>query len=186
MDGSDPCYAYWQRNMIWSEREGWSGRGRQREREGERQREGERSHVSSRHPKFFGCKIVIDIHAYKGDQKWCTSLWLQYEPHATNPWAPAALQTTLMDVIAGRKTVGEITGDILVNGHPKDQRTWARVVGYVEQSDIHTVGSNPSCSSDANVTVFYNACSQYLATDKVALKSISDCLAPPPSDVKGC
>jgi hypothetical protein len=32
-----------------------------------------------------------------------------------------------------RKTVGEITGDILVNGHPKDQKTWARVVGYCEQ-----------------------------------------------------
>lgn len=43
-----------------------------------------------------------------------------------------------MDVIAGRKTQGEITGDILVNGHPKDQKTWARVVGYVEQMDIHS------------------------------------------------
>ena len=43
-----------------------------------------------------------------------------------------------MDVIAGRKTQGEITGDILVNGHPKDQTTWARVVGYVEQMDIHS------------------------------------------------
>lgn len=43
-----------------------------------------------------------------------------------------------MDVIAGRKTQGEIRGEILVNGFPKDQRTWARVVGYVEQNDIHT------------------------------------------------
>lgn len=43
-----------------------------------------------------------------------------------------------MDVIAGRKTQGEITGEILVNGHPKDQTTWARVVGYVEQMDIHS------------------------------------------------
>ena len=43
-----------------------------------------------------------------------------------------------MDVIAGRKTQGEITGDILVNGHPKDQKTWSRVVGYVEQMDIHS------------------------------------------------
>lgn len=48
-----------------------------------------------------------------------------------------------MDVIAGRKTQGEIKGDILVNGYPKDQKTWARVVGYVEQMDIHSpqVGS---------------------------------------------
>jgi len=42
-------------------------------------------------------------------------------------------KTTLMDVIAGRKTQGEITGNILVNGHPKDQATWSRVMGYVEQ-----------------------------------------------------
>lgn len=47
-------------------------------------------------------------------------------------------KTTLMDVLAGRKTVGEITGDIMVNGHPKDQKTWSRVVGYCEQNDIHT------------------------------------------------
>jgi hypothetical protein len=43
-----------------------------------------------------------------------------------------------MDVIAGRKTVGRISGDILVNGQPKDQKQWARVCGYVEQNDIHT------------------------------------------------
>ena len=47
-------------------------------------------------------------------------------------------KTTLMDVIAGRGTQGASQGDILVNGHPKDQRTWSRVVGYVEQMDIHS------------------------------------------------
>ena len=47
-------------------------------------------------------------------------------------------QTTLMDVIAGRKTQGEIRGEILVNGFPKQQESWARVVGYVEQNDIHS------------------------------------------------
>ena len=30
-------------------------------------------------------------------------------------------KTTLMDCIAGRKTIGEITGNIFVNGHPKNQ-----------------------------------------------------------------
>jgi hypothetical protein len=38
-----------------------------------------------------------------------------------------------MDVVAGRKTVGEVQGEIFVNGHPKDQRSWSRTVGYVEQ-----------------------------------------------------
>ena len=53
----------------------------------------------------------------------------------------------MMDVIAGRKTQGEITGDILVNGYPKDQTTWARVVGYVEQMDIHSPQVTVLCTS---------------------------------------
>ena len=58
-------------------------------------------------------------------------------------------QTTLMDVIAGRKTQGEIRGEILVNGFPKQQESWARVVGYVEQNDIHSpqVGLKTHCIS---------------------------------------
>ena len=52
-----------------------------------------------------------------------------------------------MDVIAGRKTQGEIRGEILVNGFPKHQESWARVVGYVEQNDIHSpqVGLKQQC-----------------------------------------
>ncbi len=45
----------------------------------------------------------------------------------TTPLIPStsfAGKTTLMDCIAGRKTVGLIKGDILVNGHPKDQGSW--------------------------------------------------------------
>ena len=33
---------------------------------------------------------------------------------------------------------GKITGDIRVSGHPKEQATFARVCGYVEQNDIHS------------------------------------------------
>ena len=46
-------------------------------------------------------------------------------------------KTTLMDVIAGRKTTGRITGDILVNGRPKETISFNRLTGYVEQNDIH-------------------------------------------------
>jgi ABC-type multidrug transport system ATPase subunit len=42
-----------------------------------------------------------------------------------------------MDVLAGRKTGGLITGDIRVNGHPKESHTFARVSAYVEQEDSH-------------------------------------------------
>ena len=29
-------------------------------------------------------------------------------------------------------------GEVLLNGHPKVQQTFTRVMGYVEQNDIHT------------------------------------------------
>ncbi|KAG7637916.1 ABC transporter G family member 31 [Arabidopsis thaliana] len=47
-------------------------------------------------------------------------------------------KTTLMDVLAGRKTGGYTEGDIRISGHPKEQQTFARISGYVEQNDIHS------------------------------------------------
>ncbi|XP_057956194.1 ABC transporter G family member 31 isoform X2 [Malania oleifera] len=47
-------------------------------------------------------------------------------------------KTTLMDVLAGRKTRGYIEGDIRISGHQKEQSTFARISGYVEQNDIHS------------------------------------------------
>lgn len=47
-------------------------------------------------------------------------------------------KTTLMDVLAGRKTGGVIEGSIYISGHPKSQETFARVSGYCEQNDIHS------------------------------------------------
>ncbi|KAK1422491.1 hypothetical protein QVD17_25636 [Tagetes erecta] len=47
-------------------------------------------------------------------------------------------KTTLMDVLAGRKTGGYIEGDIRIMGFPKKQETFSRVSGYCEQTDIHT------------------------------------------------
>ncbi|KAL5572721.1 hypothetical protein UlMin_022318 [Ulmus minor] len=49
-------------------------------------------------------------------------------------------KTTLMDVLAGRKTGGYIEGDILISGYPKRQETFARISGYCEQTDIHSPG----------------------------------------------
>ena len=46
-----------------------------------------------------------------------------------------------MDVIAGRKTQGSIEGAILVNGYPKQGRTFNRLCGYVEQTDVHLATS---------------------------------------------
>ncbi|KAM3349874.1 hypothetical protein ACQJBY_022624 [Aegilops geniculata] len=47
-------------------------------------------------------------------------------------------KTTLMDVLAGRKTGGYIQGNISISGYPKKQETFARVSGYCEQNDIHS------------------------------------------------
>ena len=43
-------------------------------------------------------------------------------------------QTTLLDVIAGYKTGGTITGDILIDGRPKEESTWRKIPGYAEVS----------------------------------------------------
>ncbi|KAL6780792.1 hypothetical protein ACKKBF_B11655 [Auxenochlorella protothecoides x Auxenochlorella symbiontica] len=51
--------------------------------------------------------------------------------------ASGAGKTTLMDVLAGRKTGGTVTGEVHVNGYPKVQKTFNRISGYVEQEDIH-------------------------------------------------
>jgi ABC-type multidrug transport system ATPase subunit len=47
-------------------------------------------------------------------------------------------KTTLMDVLAGRKTGGVIEGNIHISGYPKRQETFARISGYCEQTDIHS------------------------------------------------
>ncbi|WZZ54479.1 hypothetical protein YC2023_054586 [Brassica napus] len=47
-------------------------------------------------------------------------------------------KTTLMDVLAGRKTGGTIEGDVYISGFPKRQETFARISGYCEQNDVHS------------------------------------------------
>ena len=37
-----------------------------------------------------------------------------------------------------RCVAGKIEGDVRVSGYPKVQETFARIMGYVEQSDIHS------------------------------------------------
>ena len=44
-------------------------------------------------------------------------------------------KTTLLDVLAGRKTTGTIKGDMYINGKPKDQKYFQRIMAYVEQFD---------------------------------------------------
>ncbi|GMF46956.1 unnamed protein product [Phytophthora fragariaefolia] len=50
-------------------------------------------------------------------------------------------KTTLMDVIAGRKTGGKITGKILFNGYEANDLAIRRATGYCEQMDVHSDAS---------------------------------------------
>ncbi|RQM21793.1 hypothetical protein B5M09_012019, partial [Aphanomyces astaci] len=90
---------------------------------------------------FQSLSYTIDIG--KGKNK--TSRQLLKDTHGSfQPGSLTALmgstgagKTTLMDVIAGRKTTGTIEGDLFVNGHPLDRRTFTQVSGYCEQNDVH-------------------------------------------------
>jgi ABC-type multidrug transport system ATPase subunit len=44
-------------------------------------------------------------------------------------------KSTLMDILAGRKSVGNLTGAVLVNGRPRKQAEFARKTAYVPQDD---------------------------------------------------
>jgi ATP-binding cassette subfamily G (WHITE) protein 2 (PDR) len=45
-------------------------------------------------------------------------------------------KTSLLDVLANRVTMGVITGNMLVDGRPRDQ-SFQRKTGYVQQQDLH-------------------------------------------------
>jgi len=47
-------------------------------------------------------------------------------------------KTTLMDVLSLRKDSGEVTGDIRINGHPQESKSFRRMTGYVEQFDVQS------------------------------------------------
>ena len=47
-------------------------------------------------------------------------------------------KTTLMDVLSLRKSSGEITGDVRLNGHPQEELSFRRCTGYVEQFDVQS------------------------------------------------
>ncbi|KAE8353295.1 ABC-2 type transporter-domain-containing protein [Aspergillus coremiiformis] len=49
-------------------------------------------------------------------------------------------KTTLLDVLATRVTMGVITGEMLVDGRPRDQ-SFQRKTGYVQQQDLHLATS---------------------------------------------
>lgn len=47
-------------------------------------------------------------------------------------------KTTLMDVLALRKNSGEIEGEVCLNGHLQEEKSFRRCTGYVEQFDTQS------------------------------------------------
>jgi ATP-binding cassette, subfamily G (WHITE), member 2, PDR len=52
------------------------------------------------------------------------------------PTCSIPLQTTLLDTLANRVTMGVVTGRMLVDGHERDS-SFQRNTGYVQQQDLH-------------------------------------------------
>ena len=52
--------------------------------------------------------------------------------------ASGAGKTTLMDVLALRKSSGEIEGEVRLNGHLQEELSFRRCAGCVEQFDVQT------------------------------------------------
>ena len=53
--------------------------------------------------------------------------------HTCGARPPPASTQTLLDVLAGRKTGGLVTGQVLLNGRPRQGAAAARLIGYCEQ-----------------------------------------------------
>lgn len=45
-----------------------------------------------------------------------------------------------MDCLSLRKTSGELTGEVRLNGHPQEALSFRRCTGYVEQFDVQSPG----------------------------------------------
>ncbi|OQR98024.1 ATP-binding Cassette (ABC) Superfamily [Achlya hypogyna] len=81
-------------------------------------------------------------------------------------------KTTLMDVIAGRKTGGTIQGRISLNGFPATKLSISRVTGYCEQTDQHC--ESATFREALEFSAFLRQSSDVSDEDKMA--SVEECL----------
>ncbi|KAL3669606.1 hypothetical protein V7S43_004991 [Phytophthora oleae] len=81
-------------------------------------------------------------------------------------------KTTLMDVIAGRKTGGTIKGEILLNGYPATELAIRRCTGYCEQTDIHSESS--TIREALTLSAFLRQDSS--VSERAKLASVEECL----------
>ncbi|GME69443.1 unnamed protein product [[Candida] boidinii] len=82
--------------------------------------------------------ICYDIPYMGGTRRLLTNVdgWVKPGTLTALMGSSGAGKTTLLDVLAERTTMGVITGDMLVNGKPRDL-SFQRCTGYVQQQDLH-------------------------------------------------
>ncbi|KAJ4855726.1 ABC-2 type transporter domain-containing protein [Trichoderma breve] len=82
--------------------------------------------------------VVYDIKIKSEDRRLLdhVSGWVKPGTLTALMGVSGAGKTTLLDVLAQRTTMGVITGDMLVNGRPRDL-SFQRKTGYVQQQDLH-------------------------------------------------
>ncbi|KAF9878804.1 hypothetical protein CkaCkLH20_03704 [Colletotrichum karsti] len=98
-----------------------------------------RQTVSRKHRAVFHWRDVCYDIMIKGQNRRILSSvdgWVKPGTLTALMGATGAGKTTLLDVLANRVTMGVVSGDMLVNGIPRDQ-SFQRKTGYVQQQDIH-------------------------------------------------
>ena len=82
--------------------------------------------------------VCIDVKVKGGTRRLLNKVdgWVQPGALTALMGVSGAGKTTLLDVLASRATMGVITGDMLVNGKPRDS-SFQRKTGYVQQQDLH-------------------------------------------------
>lgn len=87
---------------------------------------------------FHWSDITYDIKVKKGSRRLLNMVdgWVEPGTLTALMGESGAGKTTLLDVLASRKTVGVIGGDMLVDDRAKDA-SFQRKTGYVQQQDLH-------------------------------------------------
>ncbi|KAK9804705.1 hypothetical protein WJX72_000974 [[Myrmecia] bisecta] len=80
-------------------------------------------------------------------------------------------KTTLLDVLAGRKTVGQVQGSILFGGRPPSQTFLRRYTGYVEQFDTLLSNLTP-CEMLSYTAAMKNPRSESQAAQQARVETI--------------
>lgn len=87
---------------------------------------------------FFWRNVNYDVQIKTETRRILTNVngWVKPGTLTALMGSSGAGKTTLLDVLADRVTTGVITGDMLVNGHPRDA-SFQRSTGYCQQQDLH-------------------------------------------------